>query len=104
MINQPLQVSTSYQVYDLLKLNFYFPINFIEILDTAGMEEYEVMQETWINQGKGFLLVYSIDDDVTFQEIKKIKKRIDRIKNFEKVSAILLGNKADLEDNRKVTR
>jgi GTPase SAR1 family protein len=57
-----------------------------------------VMQETWIGQGKGFILVYSIDNEESFQEIKKIKKRIDRIKNFAQVSAILVGNKCDRPD------
>jgi len=74
----------------------------LEILDTAGQEEYEVMQENWIGQGKGFILVYSIDNEGSFQEIKKIKKRIDRIKNFGQVSAILVGNKCDLH-NRVIT-
>jgi len=74
----------------------------LEILDTAGQEEYEVMQENWIAQGKGFLLVYSIDNEGAFQEIKKIKRRIDRIKNFQNVSAVLIGNKCDLT-NRVIT-
>lgn len=74
----------------------------LEILDTAGQEEYEVMQENWIAQGKGFLLVYSIDNEGAFQEIKKIKRRIDRIKNFQNVSAVLIGNKCDLA-NRVIT-
>ena len=65
-------------------------------MDTAGQEEYEVMQENWIAQGKGFILVYSIDNEGAFQEIKKIKRRIDRIKNFQNVSAVLIGNKCDL--------
>lgn len=60
------------------------------------------MQENWIHQGKGYLLVYSIDNENSFQEIKKIKKRIDRIRDFKDVSAILIGNKCDLS-NRKVT-
>lgn len=71
-------------------------------MDTAGQEEYEVMQENWIGQGKGFILVYSIDNEGSFQEIKNIKKRINRIKNFGQVSAILVGNKCDVA-NRKVT-
>ncbi len=59
------------------------------------------MQENWISHGKGFVLVYSIDSEGSFQEIKKIKRRIDRIKNFGQVYAILIGNKCDLP-NRKI--
>jgi len=56
------------------------------------------MQENWISQGQGFILVYAINNEDSFQEIKKLKKRIDRMKNFEQVSAILVGNKIDLPD------
>lgn len=71
----------------------------IEILDTAGYEEFEVMQENWISQGQGFILVYAIDNRESFQEIKKLKKRIDRMKDYAQVSSILVGNKIDLPNN-----
>ena len=43
----------------------------LEILDTAGQDDYQSMLETWINFGSGFLLVYSIDDIESFNEVKK---------------------------------
>ncbi len=43
----------------------------LEILDTAGQDDYQSMQETWINYGAGFLLIYSIDDMESFNEVKK---------------------------------
>ena len=43
----------------------------LEILDTAGQDDYQSMIETWINFGSGFLLVYSIDDVESFIEAKK---------------------------------
>ncbi|KAF9455272.1 ras family-domain-containing protein, partial [Collybia nuda] len=30
----------------------------LDVLDTAGEEEYQSMRESYINQGEGFLLVY----------------------------------------------
>ena len=42
----------------------------LEILDTAGQDDYQSMIETWINFGSGFLLVYSIDDVESFDEVK----------------------------------
>eukprot|EP00490_Sorites_sp_Unknown_P002761 CAMPEP_0114656540 /NCGR_PEP_ID=MMETSP0191-20121206/12498_1 /TAXON_ID=126664 /ORGANISM="Sorites sp." /LENGTH=98 /DNA_ID=CAMNT_0001873961 /DNA_START=92 /DNA_END=384 /DNA_ORIENTATION=+ len=32
----------------------------LDILDTAGQEEFSSMQDQWMREGKGFLLVYSI--------------------------------------------
>jgi len=83
----------------------YFHVNncLLEILDTAGYEEYEVMQEMYIKQGQGFVLVYAVDKKETFEEIKKVKRRVDRMNDFKQVSAILVGNKCDLVNNIEVT-
>ena len=40
----------------------------LDILDTAGQEEYSSMQDQWMREGKGFLLVYSITSRSTFDE------------------------------------
>jgi len=60
------------------------------------------MQENWIQQGKGFILIYSITSLDSLLELKKIKRRIDRIKEFKDVSVIVVGNKSDLTSNREV--
>eukprot|EP01084_Bolivina_argentea_P056829 103936_1 len=40
----------------------------LDILDTAGQEEFSSMQDQWMREGKGFLLVYSITSTATFDE------------------------------------
>ena len=75
----------------------------LEILDTAGQDDYQSMLETWINFGSGFLLVYSIDDMESFIEVKKKYDKLALIKGRDVYSAILVGNKCDLgEGLRKV--
>lgn len=75
----------------------------LEILDTAGQDDYQSMIETWINFGSGFLLVYSIDDMESFIEVKKKYDKLVLIKGKEPYSCILVGNKCDLGDElRKV--
>ena len=77
----------------------------LEILDTAGQDDYQSMIETWINFGSGFLLVYSIDDVESFVEAKKKYEKLVRIKGREPFSCILVGNKCDLgKDLRKVSK
>ena len=46
----------------------------LEILDTAGQDDYQTMMDTWIEFGNCYLLVYSIDDYGTFTSIKKNMK------------------------------
>ena len=76
----------------------------LEILDTAGQDDYQTMLDTWINSSDGFILVYSIDNKESFDSVKLRYERILKLKGEQKVSIVIVGNKCDLEENRKVTR
>jgi len=69
----------------------------IEILDTAGQDDYTPLRETFMHTGDGFLLVYSITDDQTLEELREIKDQITRVHRDRKVPIVVLGNKVDLE-------
>lgn len=75
----------------------------LDILDTAGQEEYSSMQDQWMREGKGFLLVYSITSRGTFDEISVFKEKILRAKDMDSVPMVLVGNKCDLEGERQVS-
>jgi len=75
----------------------------LDILDTAGQEEFSSMQDQWMRDGKGFLLVYSIISRNSFDEISVIYDKILRVKDKDKVPMVLVGNKADLKDMREVS-
>ena len=76
----------------------------LEILDTAGQDDYITMLDTWINSSDGFILVYAIDNIKSFETMKLIYERILKIKGEQKFSIIVVGNKCDLEENRKVNK
>jgi GTPase SAR1 family protein len=48
----------------------------LDILDTAGQEEYNSMRDMWYQSGEGFLLVYSITNRSTFEELDEVYKEI----------------------------
>ena len=73
----------------------------LEILDTAGQDDYQSMLETWINSGAGFLLVYSIDDMESFTEVQKKYEKLVSLKGKDIYSCIIVGNKCDLDENRR---
>ena len=75
----------------------------LEILDTAGQDDYQSMLDTWIGFAEGFVLVYSIDDRESFDSLKSKYDRIVKNKAEETFSIIIVGNKCDLEDKRKVS-
>jgi len=80
----------------------------IEILDTAGQEEYSYMRDRYMRSGQGFICVYSITDRNSFEDVKKYKKKLWIIKDTDesqKIPFILVGNKLDLADQqRKVSK
>ena len=75
----------------------------IDILDTAGQEDYEGIRDHYIKSGEGFLCVFSITDEFSFEKCKDFRDHILRVKNDDKVPIILVGNKSDLYDRRQVT-
>jgi Ras-related protein Rap-2C len=76
----------------------------LEILDTAGTEQFASMRDLYIKNGQGFVVVYSLTNHQTFQDIKPMKELITRVKGSERVPILLVGNKADLEHQREVSQ
>ncbi|CAG2251871.1 ras-related protein Rap-2c-like [Mytilus californianus] len=74
----------------------------LEILDTAGTEQFASMRDLYIKNGQGFVIVYSITSLQTFQDIKTMKEQIQRVKGIDDIPMILVGNKADLDHQREV--
>jgi len=75
----------------------------MEILDTAGQEEFKCLVSQWVENRDGFILVYSIIDRSTFDDINKYHELIlDEYENKPLPPIILVGNKCDLADDRTV--
>ncbi len=75
----------------------------LEVMDTAGQEEFLPMQDEWIRNSKGFLLVYAITDRASFEGVSQFKEKVMRIKEDDQfVPIVLIGNKCDLESERQV--
>jgi small GTP-binding protein len=76
----------------------------IDILDTAGQEDYAAIRDNYFRSGEGFLLVFSITEHESFDVLDEFREQILRVKNAEDVPLILIGNKSDLDDRRQVRR
>ena len=75
----------------------------LDILDTAGQEEFSAMREQYMRTGEGFLLVFSVIEQSSFEEIQTFHRQILRVKDRDEFPMILVANKADLEDERTVS-
>jgi len=76
----------------------------LEILDTAGTEQFTAMRDLYMKNGQGFALVYSITSQSTLQDLQEIREQILRVKDTDDVPLVLVGNKCDLETERAVGR
>jgi len=96
----------------------------LEVLDTAGQEEYTALRDQWIRDGEGFVLVYSISSRASFARIEKFHHQIQRVKesagagsptyqgsplsqtmnaSFGPAPVMLVGNKCDRVTEREVS-
>jgi len=74
----------------------------LTLYDTAGQERFRSLARNYIRKANGILLIYDISDKSTFININKWMENIeDEIDT--KLPIILVGNKSDLNDKRKVT-
>ena len=75
----------------------------MDILDTAGQEEFSSMQDQWIRDGQGFLVVYSITSLDSYDQANELVDKIFRSKTETTVPIVIAGNKCDLENQRQVS-
>nr|AGJ03554.1 GTP binding protein Ras [Haliotis discus discus] len=66
----------------------------LDILDTAGQEEYSAMRDQYMRTGEGFLCVFAVTK--SFEDINQYREQIKRVKDADEVPMVLVGNKVDL--------
>ena len=71
------------------------------LFDTAGQERFRSLAENYIKKAYGVLLVYDISERQSFLNIENWMQSIKE--NSDGLPTILIGNKSDLNDERKVS-
>ena len=75
----------------------------VEMLDTAGTEQFASMRQLYISNSRAFALVYSVDDRASFDETLDIYQQIiTGVSDASNITVMLVGNKCDLEHCREV--
>jgi len=75
----------------------------LDIFDTAGQEDFAAVRDQYMRTGDGFICVYSITQQNSFDEAVQLHEHILRVKDEDRVPFVLVGNKCDLEEEREVT-
>jgi len=77
----------------------------LEIIDTAGTEQFRAMRDVYMKDGDGFILVYDVTNQVSFEEVKQLWAQIVRTREGSTETAIIIvGNKVDLEKSRAIPK
>ena len=74
----------------------------VHTLDTAGQETFKSLTENYYKKADCCLLVYDISNYKSFEECKTYYNKCIKEKCKNNIKVILLGNKTDLENKRKV--
>lgn len=77
----------------------------LEILDTAGTEQFTAMRELYMKTGRGFVFVFSITNASTLHELTDLYQTLCQMKpEGPRVPLVLVGNKSDMVEKRQVSR
>lgn len=75
----------------------------LDILDTAGQEDYTALRSTWMRERDGFILVFSVTERSTYDDLQSFYDQLS-VMHEDRIPPILIaGNKSDLESQRQVS-
>lgn len=75
----------------------------IQVWDTAGQERFDTVTSQYFRRAQGVLLVYDITSETSFQNLDKWLKMMHE-HSADDMDVLLVGNKADAENVRTVSR
>nr|CAH8854653.1 unnamed protein product [Trichobilharzia regenti] len=85
------------------RINLYGTNVDVSILDTAGQESFAGVIDTNYRSGDGFIIVFSLTDMESFKAVDSLLERFLIVRPSACPPRVLVGNKADLTDERQVS-
>ena len=73
-----------------------------EIIDTGGQEKFNALNVTYYKRADCCVLVYDVTNEESFEECENFYKQQIEQNCKKSIKVILIGNKTDLEDQRKI--
>ncbi|VDH90000.1 Ras homolog enriched in brain [Mytilus galloprovincialis] len=75
----------------------------LEVVDTAGQDEYSILPQSYYISVDGYVLVYSVNSRKSFDVIKIVYDKLLDMKGSSNIPVVLVGNKNDLQNDRVVS-
>ena len=70
----------------------------LDILDTAGQDDFAAIRATYMRSGQGFVVVFAVNDPSSFDSVDKFVGDIKATSEKEDIPIVVCGNKCDLPD------
>ncbi|XP_019383997.1 PREDICTED: GTPase RhebL1 isoform X1 [Gavialis gangeticus] len=75
----------------------------LQLVDTAGQDEYTILPHSFVIGIHGYVLVYSVTSLRSFQVVKTLHNKLYESRGKTRMPVVLVGNKADLSlESREV--
>ncbi|XP_073240902.1 ras-related protein Rab-27A-like isoform X2 [Porites lutea] len=74
----------------------------LQLWDTAGQERFRSLTTAFFRDAMGFLLVFDLTHEQSFLNIRNWLNQLQTHAYCENPDIVLIGNKADLEDQKQV--
>lgn len=78
----------------ITKIEYGFDIHDVEIVDTAGQEEFLGFRNSSISRGDGFLGLFAINSVTSWFDLKELRKKILRDSDDEPIPMVIIANKS----------
>jgi len=75
----------------------------IDILDTAGQEDYTALRATWMRERDGFLFVFSVVDASSLENLQTFYDQLSLLHEQNMPPVVVVGNKCDLKERRQIS-
>nr|KAI8728151.1 RHEB [Biomphalaria glabrata] len=75
----------------------------LHVIDTAGQDEYSVIPQSYFININGYVLVYSVNSQKSFEVVKHVYNKIIDMKGRITVPIVLVANKKDLRIERVIS-
>lgn len=75
----------------------------IDLVDTAGQDEYTMLPQSYVIDNHGYILVYSVTSRKSFEVVQDIRDRLLDLTGSTSLPILLVGNKTDLHMQREIS-
>ena len=78
-------------------------VDWKKIWDSPGQERFKEIISSAINNTQGIFLVFDITNEQSFKDLQNWVSKVNTLKDINSFPFILIANKIDLEEERKIT-